>query len=312
MTSSAVTSSKRERAPELALKPVFGEGREGRWKAVQEMFKDRVNPLYADVVSSLEKDGSLKCRLLQSDDAAKGVIVYSTKLSTIHGKESAMEIPAFYTADLDSQEGPKELSSYLLNEALQQARELKASSVCLKVSKKAVSAFRFFEENQFTIIKNRDGYTWICRTLEVRKTAQNGLRERIMPPVNQSTSEPKKAKLDQVPEKMDECPIKRQYFDLIRRGKKTIEGRIATRPFTDWQVGTYVKFKNGDQRVTCQVTKVVKYDSFADMLTTEGFKPCLPDVQTLEKAIQIYRDIPGYADKERHHRVLAIHIKVVE
>jgi ASC-1-like (ASCH) protein len=346
MATSSSSSTKRERTPILEIKFVFGEGRKARWETVQKMFREKIDLLHGDhrsIVANLEQNTTLKCRLLAADEQPAGVMIYSTKLATIHGKDNAMEIPAFYTDDLDTQNGSQDLSTFLLQKALEQARELKATSICLKVDKRAIQAFRFFHQNHFEVIKERDRYSWVCCAVEIPRSSavskeihSNSFHQKqsaYSSSSNANAHEAKKPRVDssssskapmppeprpvasapvQIPQQMDECPIKLKYFNLIRNGSKTIEGRISSRPFTNWQTDTFVRFKNQAESVVCQVVKVIKYKTFADMLQKEGFRPCLPDVRDLKAAIQVYKDIPGYADKESKYGVLAIHIRVVQ
>ena len=82
-------------------------------------------------------------------------------------------------------------------------------------------------------------------------------------------------------EKIDECPIMKKYFEFIRCGAKTVEGRINSGIFAKWQVGQMIRLKNGNEFVLCKITKLVPYKSFAEMLQNEGVHTCLPDVDQL-------------------------------
>lgn len=107
----------------------------------------------------------------------------------------------------------------------------------------------------------------------------------------------------------DTIPIKKQYFDFIATGKKTVEGRIYTYPFTKATKGDVVTFINQTQKVTCRITEIVKYKSFKDMLDQEGVRNCLPEISTVDEGVKIYHAIPGYEDKAKKHGVIAIRIE---
>lgn len=106
-------------------------------------------------------------------------------------------------------------------------------------------------------------------------------------------------------------PIMKKYFDYIRSGRKTVEGRINSGMFLRIKQGEHIIFFNQSDKVTCLVTKINSYDSFAEMLTKEGVTSCLPDVTSLGAGIQIYEKIPGYKEKAAQYGVLAIHIKLL-
>lgn len=107
----------------------------------------------------------------------------------------------------------------------------------------------------------------------------------------------------------DSIPIKKQYFDFIANGKKTVEGRIYSHPFTKATKGDVVTFINQSQKVTCKITEIVKYKSFKDMLDKEGVRNCLPDISTVDEGVKIYHSIPGYEDKAKKFGVIAVRIE---
>ncbi len=106
----------------------------------------------------------------------------------------------------------------------------------------------------------------------------------------------------------DEIPLKREYFLLVKNGKKTVEGRIKTGPFKNARQDDVITFKNGEDRVRCRITDVVSYNSFKEMLEREGLENCLPGVRSLEEGVRIYNNIPGYADKAFRFGVIALRI----
>jgi ASC-1-like (ASCH) protein len=107
------------------------------------------------------------------------------------------------------------------------------------------------------------------------------------------------------------CPIMKKYLTYIQQGRKTVEGRINSGMFARLRVGETLVFMNQDLRVPCKITKINQYATFADMLRNDGVPACLPDVTDLNQAIDIYRKIPGYAQKEAQFGVLAIHIQKI-
>lgn len=105
----------------------------------------------------------------------------------------------------------------------------------------------------------------------------------------------------------------KKYIDLIRSGKKTVEGRVRTGSFEFAKAGDLVSFYTyrGD-RISCRVQKVQKYETFRDMLINEGVSNCLPDLKDsdIEEGVKVYHSIPKYAEKAQKHGVVALKILV--
>ena len=110
-----------------------------------------------------------------------------------------------------------------------------------------------------------------------------------------------------------EVTLRKVYLDMIKEGIKTVEGRINSGMFSSLRIGSTIRFfytsGGGGDEVICQVTQINRYRSFTEMLTKEGFKPCLPDAHTLAGAITTYHNIPSFKERAERSGVLAIHIK---
>lgn len=113
--------------------------------------------------------------------------------------------------------------------------------------------------------------------------------------------------------------VQREYFNKIKTGLKTIEGR-AGKPGEDYKSGA-TSFRPGDRiqfsisgdsgsHVTCEVTDVKFYSSFQAMLLESGLDRCLPGVPDVEVGVGIYQGFPGYKERELEFGVAAIHIKL--
>lgn len=105
-----------------------------------------------------------------------------------------------------------------------------------------------------------------------------------------------------------EIPIRRQFFDAIASGRKTVEGRIHQGKFTTLTPGKRIIFVNGKDRVGCLVSAVRHYDSFESMLRGEGWDNCLPDAPSEREAIAI-ESLPGYKQRASQHGVVAIELQ---
>ena len=138
----------------------------------------------------------------------------------------------------------------------------------------------------------------------------------------------------QTKEDCHELSVQRQYFNKIRDGSKTVEGRAGkieaknnilenyAKGETRFKVGDKLRFtisgdtnrseKNTvDQSVTCRITKVVFHDTFKDMLAGDGLEKCLPGVSSVEEGVQIYRSFSGYRQRELEFGVVGIHLEVL-
>jgi len=81
------------------------------------------------------------------------------------------------------------------------------------------------------------------------------------------------------------------WFNLIKEGKKTIEGRINNNKYNkikNCDIIQLVNHENNDS-IKLLVTTINKYNTFADMLEHETLDKVLPNIDTLEEGIQIYR-----------------------
>lgn len=108
--------------------------------------------------------------------------------------------------------------------------------------------------------------------------------------------------------------LRKVYIHQIRKGQKTIEGRIFSGPVLKFKQGDAIRFfyqADESDDVKCRITKIEKFASFREMLTNCGFNKCLAEVRSLEQAVKVYDDIKGYTDRARQHGVAAIHLEVV-
>ncbi|CAE7536471.1 unnamed protein product [Symbiodinium natans] len=106
-----------------------------------------------------------------------------------------------------------------------------------------------------------------------------------------------------------ELPIMRKYLEQIRRGQKTVEGRINSGQFRRYREGDMVTFINQNQRVPCRITGIQVYWSFKEMLEGEGVGNCLADVSDVDVGVDIYHRIPSFEQRARQSGILAIRLQ---
>lgn len=101
------------------------------------------------------------------------------------------------------------------------------------------------------------------------------------------------------------------YMTFIEEGKKTIEGRVGTSYYTKIISGDVVCFHNRTKKIWCEIIRTRLYPTFKDMLENEGLKNMLPQANSIEEGVQIYRRFPSFVDKERIFGAYAIEVKFI-
>ena len=107
--------------------------------------------------------------------------------------------------------------------------------------------------------------------------------------------------------------LKKKYFDAIKAGIKTVEGRLNSPKFKDLKPGMNIVFKStdSDEDLTCKVESLNVYPNFEIMLQKEGLEKMLPGIKTIEEGNTIYESFPGYKDKVKEIGALAIRLKIL-
>ncbi len=99
------------------------------------------------------------------------------------------------------------------------------------------------------------------------------------------------------------------YFTYIKNGQKTIEGRLRKGLYQNIKVGDHIVVCNEDEtdKVEVVVKRVKNYDSFAELAMNEDLSRLLPNVNTTNEAVEIYREF--YTEgQEKEFGVVAIEI----
>lgn len=99
------------------------------------------------------------------------------------------------------------------------------------------------------------------------------------------------------------------YFTYVKNGQKTIEGRLRKGLYAELAVGDFITVQTNDETesVLVKVADLRLYDSFAAMLATEDVHKILPNVDTPEAGVAVYRQFYT-EDQERKHGVVAIEV----
>jgi ASC-1-like (ASCH) protein len=104
--------------------------------------------------------------------------------------------------------------------------------------------------------------------------------------------------------------VQNPWFNYIKEGHKTIEGRLNKGKFANLKVGDIVVWENAGKKIRTKLTRIEHYKSFSDMIINEGLRNVLPGKKTLNDGINVYRGFYSEA-KEAEYGVLAIQVKLV-
>jgi ASC-1-like (ASCH) protein len=107
--------------------------------------------------------------------------------------------------------------------------------------------------------------------------------------------------------------LRKEYFDGIKTGLKTVEGRLNNQKFIGLKSEDLINFTlvDSDEFIKCKIKEINRYLTFKEMLETEGVQNMLPGIESLEKAIQIYESFPSYKEKVKEIGALAIKIELL-
>ena len=106
---------------------------------------------------------------------------------------------------------------------------------------------------------------------------------------------------------MTEVHVNRIWFEFIREGKKTIEGRLNKGKFKDLKINDTIIWNDTFET---KIIRITNYDSFYKYLINEGLKNTLPskDINSIEAGLNIYYKFYT-PEMEKEFGVLAIEIK---
>ena len=102
------------------------------------------------------------------------------------------------------------------------------------------------------------------------------------------------------------------YFTFLKNGQKTIESRVKKSKYKNIKPGDIITVHNNEETdsVNVIVRRVSTYSSIKDLLESEELKRVLPDVDSIEQVIEIYRKF--YTSKqESKYGMVAIEIEVI-
>ena len=103
--------------------------------------------------------------------------------------------------------------------------------------------------------------------------------------------------------------VQEPYYSYIISGKKTVEGRINKGKFAILNKGDIILL--GKEEIQFRVIKKTIYNTFEQMINSEGIENVIPDKKDVKDAINVYYTF--YTRKqEKEFGVVAIKIKQLE
>lgn len=111
------------------------------------------------------------------------------------------------------------------------------------------------------------------------------------------------------------------FLEEIRKGLKTVEGRLAKPRFKKFRVGDRLRIREDvwsggrvvasrPTKIEVEITKIERFPSFTAMLAKIDLKKALPGVETKEEALTLYRKFYSEED-EKKFGVIAFHFKLL-
>lgn len=101
------------------------------------------------------------------------------------------------------------------------------------------------------------------------------------------------------------------YFTFLKNGQKTVECRVRKGKYGFVQPGDEIVVYNEEEtdRIHTRVKRVTSYPTFKKMLEVEELRKVLPNVDSVDQAVEIYRGFYT-PDQEKEFGVVAIEVKV--
>ena len=114
---------------------------------------------------------------------------------------------------------------------------------------------------------------------------------------------------------MHKISIMKPYFDLIKEGKKTIEGRKNSIKYHNLKVGNEILFNYNDETCLTRITKINKYTNIREYLELEGLSNTMPNIENIDEGLKIFgniysNNIINNLNTKYGCGFLAIHIKL--
>lgn len=99
------------------------------------------------------------------------------------------------------------------------------------------------------------------------------------------------------------------YFDYLKSGIKTIEGRKNSPKYQTLKTGDIIEFYCDNDSFFAEITDIVKYKNLKEYLENNDLSNILPNTKNIEDGEKIYR---SFSDDIDSYEFLAIHVKKLQ
>ncbi len=108
--------------------------------------------------------------------------------------------------------------------------------------------------------------------------------------------------------------LEHKWFDYIASGRKNIEGRLYDEKRRRIRIGDCILFKSTSDRVDGSLYTIViglrRYNSFREMLISEGIERVLPGIYSINEGINVYYKYYSPVEEQKYG-VLAIEVDLL-
>ncbi len=260
----------------------------------------------SDIYKRIQKAEDCTCRIAYLGQVPKGMIVIAdTPKEKVDANVKYLSLKIYALSLFSSELG---IGSSLLQFAKVRAAAKNADAMHATIKQSDQGKLQAFLQNGFQL--KGTSATGECALLALLKPQ---IAKPVMPPLlplPSATAQTNKPATTMTEQDYLPMPLKIEYLNLIKQGKKTVEGRLNKGVFGKARMGNRFCFYSGDQKVYCKVKDVQTFRSFRDMLQTVGIEKCLPGVNNLDVGVSMYDRIPGYAAGAAQFGVVALHLEV--
>ena len=208
--------------------------------------------------------------------------------------------------------------SFMLDSILKIASNYKLELLILNLNEGCNEKSAFFKDhiltNNIKDMKIQEYKEVLRPKVEEKKTDLNSSNSKRRLESDHNPYPSKKPKIEESTKKPVEVTLKKIYVNQIKRGDKTIEGRINSGMFNKLKAGDKLRFfyfQNQQDDAICKIKNIKFYNSFSEMLNNEDYRKCIPDAYDKESAIRAYDSIPGYIERAKKSGVLALHLELL-
>lgn len=109
-----------------------------------------------------------------------------------------------------------------------------------------------------------------------------------------------------------------EWFNYVKNGEKTIEGRVLDKKRKLLDVGDFIIFTNNHNKkkmVKTEITlleEIIKPTSFKKAINENNFLKLIPSAKNIEDVVKVYDNISEYKEGAKEHGIVLIHLKLVE